>query len=47
MVIANSGRVGMFMFVRLLCGGYVSLFHLVLLFTDILGGVGGDACMWY
>ena len=45
--IANSGRVGMLMFVILLCGGYVSLFHVVLLFTGVLGGVDGIDCIWY
>ena len=33
------------MFVRLLCGGYDVLFHLLLLFTVVLGGVGGVFCM--
>ena len=45
--IGNSGRVGMLMFVILLCSGYVSLFHVVLLFTGLLGGVGGIDCIWY
>ena len=29
----------------LLCGGYISLFHLVFLFTGVLWGVGGVFCM--
>ena len=35
------GMVGMYLVVKLLCGGYGILFHLVLSFTGVLRGVGG------
>ena len=44
-VISKFGGVGMFVFIRWLSGGYVSLFHLVLLFMGMLGvWVGLFAC---
>ena len=45
MFILKFGRVGMYSFDISLCGGYGVLFHLVLLFTGVLGGVGGIFCM--
>ena len=43
--ITKSGMVGMFMHAKLLCDGYVNLFHLVFLFTGMLGAwVGFLVC---
>ena len=45
MFILKSDKDGMYSFAKLLYIGYVNLFHLVLLFTDVLGGVGGVFCV--
>ena len=44
MFTSKFGSVGMYTFLRFLCGGYDILFHLLFLYTIVLGDVGGVCC---
>ena len=46
-LISRFGMDGMYVFDVSLCGGYDIIFHVVLLFTVVLGGVGWVFCMKY